>query len=166
MVYYILLPMENVDYVCFFFLRILQQFTFEQKKTKITQLVDFVNAMMQNARSSASTKMSTAQLLLIVSDGRGLYSEGSECVNLAIRRAKQAGLFMVFVILDNPEGKDSILDIRVPVFSNGKLLEIKPYLDSFPFPFYVILRDIQALPIVLSDALRQWFELVTSVSDV
>lgn len=106
--------------------------------------------------------------MLIVSDGRGLFSEGSECVHQAIRRAKQSGLFMVFVILDNPDGKDSILDIRVPIFdmATGKLEGIKPYLDSFPFPFYVILRDIQTLPVVLSDALRQWFELVTSSSSV
>ena len=145
--------------------RILQQFTFEQKKTKISELVDFVNAMMSQSRSSSANAQSlTAQLLLIVSDGRGIFSEGADCVHQSIRRAKQAGIFMVFVIIDNPDSKDSILDIRQPVFEAGKLLGIKPYLDSFPFPFYVILRDIQTLPVVLSDALRQWFELVTSAS--
>lgn len=51
----------------------------------------------------------------------------------------------------------------MPVFKDGKLLGIKSYLDSFPFPFYIILRDINSLPSVLSDALRQWFELVTNV---
>lgn len=51
----------------------------------------------------------------------------------------------------------------MPVFLDGKLLEIRSYLDNFPFPFYVILRDINSLPTVLSDALRQWFELVTNV---
>merc|ERR1712071_120593 len=145
--------------------RILQQFTFEQKKTKISELVDFVNAMMSQAASSSTAQSLTAQLLLIVSDGRGLFSEGADCVHQSIRRAKQAGIFMVFVIIDNPDSKDSILDIRQPVFEAGKLLGIKPYLDSFPFPFYVILRDIQTLPVVLSDALRQWFELVTSSSN-
>ena len=44
-----------------------------------------------------------------------------------------------------------------------QLPEIKTYMDHFPFPFYIILRDINSLPQVLSDALRQWFELVTSV---
>jgi midasin len=122
--------------------------------------------MMNQAKSTAQSQSQTAQLLLIVSDGRGLFSEGADCVHQAIRRAKQAGLFMVFVIVDNPEGKDSILDIRLPVFdpTTGQLASIKPYLDSFPFPFYVILRDIQTLPVVLSDALRQWFELVTTSS--
>lgn len=150
-----------------FFCRILQQFTFEQRKTRVHDLVDFVTAMMCEARSTnSSVSSTTAQLLLVVSDGRGLFNEGQDCVLQAIRRAKQAGLFMVFVIIDNVHGKDSILDIRVPVFENGKLLSIKPYLDSFPFPFYVILRDIQTLPVVLSDALRQWFELVATTSNM
>ncbi len=125
--------------------------------------------MIQARSSSASQTLtsSTAQLLLIVSDGRGLFSEGTECVLQSIRRAKQSGLFMVFVVVDNPESKDSILDIRVPVFdAAGKLLGIKSYLDNFPFPFYVLLRDIQTLPAVLSDALRQWFELVTSATNL
>lgn len=46
----------------------------------------------------------------------------------------------------------------------NKFLGITPYLEEFPFPYYVILRDINQLPSVLSDALRQWFELVTETS--
>jgi len=34
----------------------------------------------------------------------------------------------------------------------------RPYFDGFPFPFYLVIRDIQTLPEVLADALRQWFE--------
>lgn len=29
------------------------------------------------------------------------------------------------------------------------------YLDSFPFPYYIVLRDIEALPRTLGDVLRQ-----------
>ena len=32
------------------------------------------------------------------------------------------------------------------------------YMDEFPFPFYILLKDISDLPRTLSDALRQWFE--------
>ncbi len=68
-------------------------------------------------------------------------------------------LFILFILFL----QDSILDIRVPVFKGpGQLPEIKSYMDHFPFPFYVILRDINSLPHTLSDALRQWFELVTA----
>ena len=59
--------------------------------------------------------------------------------------------------------QDSILDIRVPVFKQaGAMPEIQSYMEHFPFPFYIILRNINALPETLSDALRQWFELVTA----
>jgi midasin len=59
--------------------------------------------------------------------------------------------------------QDSILDIQQPLFSGAKCIGFSSYLDSFPFPFYLILRDINALPSVLSDALRQWFELVAGM---
>uniref|UniRef100_A0A3Q4MRM4 Midasin n=1 Tax=Neolamprologus brichardi TaxID=32507 RepID=A0A3Q4MRM4_NEOBR len=104
----------------------------------------------------------TAQLLVIVSDGRGLFLEGKERVMAAVRAARSAGIFIIFMVLDNPNSRDSILDIKVPIFKGpGELPEIHSYMDEFPFPFYVILRDINALPATLSDALRQWFELVT-----
>lgn len=51
----------------------------------------------------------------------------------------------------------------MPVFEKGKLLGIRSYMDNFPFPFYMILRDINTLPGVLSDALRQWFEVVGKI---
>lgn len=72
------------------------------------------------------------------------------------------GIFIVFIILDDPKSANSILDIKVPVFkSGGGMPEIKSYIEEFPFPFYLLLRDINSLPHVLSDALKQWFELVT-----
>jgi midasin len=37
------------------------------------------------------------------------------------------------------------------------------YLDTFPFRYYLIVRDVQELPGVLAGALRQWFaEVVES----
>ena len=46
-----------------------------------------------------------SQLLLVVSDGRGLFLEGMEVVKSAVRRAKEANVFLVFVVLDNPDNK-------------------------------------------------------------
>ncbi|XP_068697530.1 midasin-like [Montipora foliosa] len=146
--------------------RVLQQFTFDQQKTKVAQLLDTCTSLMltaQRSHSSPRVRRDTSQLLLIVSDGRGIFLEGMETVQKAVRVAREANIFMVFVILDNPANKDSVLDIRVPIFSPGKPPEIKSYMEQFPFPFYIILREINALPQILSDALRQWFELVASI---
>lgn len=49
----------------------------------------------------------TAQLLLIVSDGRGLFLEGKERVTAAVRAARSANIFIIFVALDNPNSRVS-----------------------------------------------------------
>ncbi|KAJ8918424.1 hypothetical protein NQ315_008121 [Exocentrus adspersus] len=141
--------------------KLLQRFRFEQGKTYVAKLVNFATEMFNQTLVPSSAL--NAKLLVIVSDGRGVFSEGETFVKQAIRRAKLSGIFMVFVIIDNPENKSSVLDIRMPVFKDGKLLGIENYMDIFPFSFYIILRDINSLPNVLSDALRQWFEIVSNL---
>jgi midasin len=36
-------------------------------------------------------------------------------------------------------------------------------MDDYPLPYYILLRDVRALPAYLADALRQWFQLVAGV---
>ncbi|XP_039293225.1 midasin-like [Nilaparvata lugens] len=145
--------------------KLMQQLLFEQQKTHVGSLLEFACDML--AASGGAVQGGAgggpAQLLVIVSDGRGVMDEGEARVKAAVRRARLQNVFTVFVVVDNPSNKDSILDIRMPKFVDGKLLGISSYMDSFPFPFYLILRDINGLPMVLSDALRQWFELVTNL---
>ncbi|KFR09321.1 Midasin, partial [Nipponia nippon] len=144
--------------------RILRLCKFQQKKTKIAQFLESSANMFAAAQQlSQNINPETAQLLLIVSDGRGLFLEGKERVTAAVQAAQNANIFVIFVVLDNPNSRDSILDIKVPIFKRpGELPEIRSYMEEFPFPFYMILRDVNALPETLSDALRQWFELVTA----
>ncbi|KAM9562699.1 midasin isoform 4-T5 [Guaruba guarouba] len=144
--------------------RILRLCKFQQKKTRIAQFLESSANMFAAAQQlSQNINPETAQLLLIVSDGRGLFLEGKERVTAAVQAAQNANIFVIFVVLDNPNSRDSILDIKVPIFKGpGELPEIRSYMEEFPFPFYMILRDVNALPETLSDALRQWFELVTA----
>ena len=60
--------------------------------------------------------------------------------------------------------QNSVLDIGVPQFTAKGPPTVIPYMDLFPFPFYVIVRETNSLPMILSDALRQWFELVNAGS--
>ena len=66
------------------------------------------------------------------------------------------GVLLAFIVLDNPTS--SVLDMQSVSFVQGKPV-LSKYLDSFPFPLYIVLRDIAALPSTLADLLRQWFEL-------
>uniref|UniRef100_A0A9R1SM52 Midasin n=2 Tax=Cyprinus carpio TaxID=7962 RepID=A0A9R1SM52_CYPCA len=140
--------------------KILRLCQFQQKKTRIAQFLETSTNMFMAAKQQTPE---TSQLLLIVSDGRGLFLEGKERVAAAVQAARSANIFVIFVVLDNPNSRDSILDIKVPIFKGpGELPEIRSYMEEFPFPFYIILRNVNALPETLSDALRQWFELVTA----
>lgn len=85
--------------------KLLQKFQFQQKKTCVANLVDFVTNMFSDVHTTALN----AKLLIVVSDGRGIFSEGELFVQQAIRRAKFADVFMVFVIIDNPQNKVSKL---------------------------------------------------------
>ena len=61
-------------------------------------------------------------------------------------------------VLDK-EGDTSILKTKEASYVNGKLV-LNGYLDKYPFPLYILLSHVEALPETLADALRQWFELL------
>lgn len=67
-------------------------------------------------------------------------------------------MHLAISVLDK-EGDTSILKTREASYVGGKLV-ISSYLDSFPFPLYILLSHMEALPETLADALRQWFELL------
>lgn len=63
-----------------------------------------------------------------------------------------------------PQPRPSILSMQSVNYTtvNGEMkLEMSRYLDTFPFEFYVVLRDVEALPGVLADTLRQWMARVS-----
>ena len=55
----------------------------------------------------------------------------------------------------------SILEVKTVIYEDGKP-KMKPFIDDYPLPYYILLRDMRALPAYLADALRQWFQLVTA----
>jgi midasin len=67
-----------------------------------------------------------------------------------------------------PQHRPSILSMQSVNYTmvNGEMkLEMARYLDTFPFEFYVVLRDVEALPSVLSDTLRQWMARVSQSNE-
>ena len=91
----------------------------------VPQLLDKLLAQLTAARSRQAGlgRSDTAQLVLILSDGRGVFREGMEVVRRAVRRARAAHAFLVFVVMDNPDQK------------------VSPYIDHFQmFPFLFLLQ--------------------------
>jgi midasin len=142
---------------------VLKSFGFDQSKTHVAQLLESAAAVFLDAKSRGDSSSSAVvnQLLFIVSDSDNLHEEGS-IVERRIREANDAGVFVVFVIIDNPEkSRDSILDQLKVVYKDGQFSHVDKYMDRFADKRYIVLRDINMLPHQLGDALRQWFEMVS-----
>ena len=55
---------------------------------------------------------------------------------------------VAFLLLDSPQ--ESIMDLMVMEASfEGGSIKFSKYMDSFPLPYYVVLRNIEALPNLL-----------------
>jgi len=141
---------------------ILQAFQFDQAKSNIADLLQAATAVFEGAKAnSSSTAQSCKQLLFVVSDSDQLHQEGTSLVERMIRQVNDAGIFLVFVIIDSPLKQHSILKQLKTVFKDGKVT-VDDYMDRFSDKRYIVLQDINLLPMQVGDALRQWFEIVAN----
>ena len=143
--------------------KVVGEFRFDQERTDVCRLAKRSIELFEGARTQQDARSVVGgelwQLELIISDG---ICEDHDTIRRLVRQAFEAKIMMIFVILDavHPERKDSITDIKSYSFEqgeNGQTLKETKYLDSFPFSYYVIVRDVRELPTVLASALRQWF---------
>ena len=113
--------------------------------------------ILEKSRSQMSYSIQTDglhQLFLIIADGR--INEGQYMKSIVHDALAEGGLMIVFIVLDT--SKNSLLDVQTVEFENGQPV-FKRYMDSFPFPYYILLREIESLPRTLSDLIRQWIEV-------
>lgn len=152
---------------------VIPQLTFTQKKTNMArfletsiqtlELVSFPTSSCSDSSqtrqsSSTSTSANLMQLMFVLSDGR--FGNEREYLKQWLRRAEEQQIFVVFLVLDGIDKNQSILDIQAIGKDSSGNLCLTPYIDGFPFAYYLLLRKIGNLPQVLADALRQWFEMI------
>ena len=127
---------------------VLNTFTFEQTSTNVASMLLMARkAFSECSFVSSSSSVIFEKLLIIVSDGRGIFNEGKETVLESVRSAKLENIFIIFLIVENlgseeadNRAKDSILDLRIASFDNNGIPTVVPYIEEFPFSNYVILR--------------------------
>lgn len=143
----------------------ISQFSFKQDNTiadePIADLLHCLTRMLDTVSKNASIasgRNNLQQLILIIADGR--FHE-KETLRRCIREAVSRRQMLAFIILDNL--CESIMDVQSVSFTGGAP-QFSKYIDTFPFPYYILLKDIEALPRTLVDLLRQWFELMQRAS--
>ncbi|KAK4054525.1 AAA ATPase midasin [Microbotryomycetes sp. JL201] len=160
--------------------KLLERFTFSQRTTDVRLLVEQSLTHLARARETARSGKSSLnagdlwQLEIIISDGM---CQDHDKLRALLRRAAEQKVMFVFVVIDSLHRRadgdaatrgdvaasdSSILAMKSVSYSkgaDGRLeLKMKRYIDDFPFDMFVVLRDVDALPDVLSATLRQFFE--------
>lgn len=169
--------------------RALSRFTFAQETTRVAHALESVVGLLDASKggrgggasaSGSGGASQVMQLVFFISDG--MLGSGAERarVRRAVTEATARGQLVVLLVVDRAGGgngasrapgpassstgmsggdESSILNMQSISFTGGKVVKTS-YLDDYPFPYYLVMHDVHALPEVLSDALRQWFEMV------
>lgn len=140
--------------------QILENFHFQQNRTDIALLVKKSIEIFRSARAKANHSTTDLwQLELIISDGI-CESRDHDKIRRLIREAFEERIMIVFVIMDDIKSKidgQSVMELNQAMFLDGTVVTSR-YLDSFPFQYYIIVREVRDLPSVLSTLIRQWFQ--------
>lgn len=167
---------------------VLSALTFRQQRTDVAGFLEGSLGVLEAAREASGSRGATKdlwQLEIIISDG---ICQEHERLRRALRRARSMRVLVVFIVLDalnegsstlvpgasnttatassaTSGSQSSILALNQVSYrqspTTGQMeLTMERYLDSFPFEYYVVLRDVEALPRVLADTLREFFEKV------
>lgn len=102
-------------------------------------------------------KDSRHKICFILSDGRF----NKDIVRPLCLESEESGMLYVYIILDHEDKKKTILNYRTSKVAkvNGKTkVEIKDYLEDFPFKNYIIVRNIKELTSIVASILRDYFE--------
>ncbi|KAG5419016.1 hypothetical protein I9W82_003735 [Candida metapsilosis] len=143
--------------------KIFQWFDFQQSRTDIKALCNESLKIFEDEKFE--NKADLWQLQIIISDG---VCESHENIMRMVRKARDEKIMMVFVVIDGINSKESIMDMQQVRYEADEntaemVLKVDKYLDSFPFEFYVIVKDINELPEMLSTILRQYFTEISTV---
>lgn len=84
--------------------KLVQGLNFDENQTRIAELLDFIRIENQENAGGGDNNI-FENLLLILSDGRNIFSEGEQKVRNAIKLARLQRIFIVYIIIDNPENK-------------------------------------------------------------
>lgn len=139
---------------------IIKNLTFNQNKTRVKEMLHHAFNVLETARQNSRSK-DVWQLQLILSDG---ICDDHKSVTSLVTLAAEKRIMTVFIVLDTRKERDSIAKMATVSYATGKdgesILKMEKYMDTFPFEYYIILRDITGLPQVLAETLRQYFSFV------
>lgn len=120
-------------------------------------MLDMMRGSKPGGGAGAGAGTDSVQIVFVISDAR--IQQDRERVARWSREAVAKRQLICLIVVDSSNPAQSVLSLKSVTYPNGKI-KVVEYLESFPFPYYVVLRDIKLLPETVGDALRQWFEMI------
>ncbi|KRY42982.1 Midasin [Trichinella spiralis] len=147
--------------------KIIEQLNCNEQRTDIFKLLQCAASLFtpQPASSDRTDSGMPTKLMIILSDGRNVYSVGEQALKDAVRSVFSAGIFVIYIIVDNSSNANSVSNHRMVIVKPNGEVEFVSYIDRFCFPFHITLNRCDDLPKVISEALKQWIELVSEFSE-
>ncbi|VTZ66448.1 dynein-related AAA-type ATPase, putative [Plasmodium chabaudi chabaudi] len=147
------------------FLKILNHFNFNHDTQNsfdcaMLNALKICNYVFKNSYSQNNSKNTLNHLMLIISDGRF----NKSVVRGEIFNSIKNNFIPILMIIDtqlSDNKAQSIFNLKQTFYKNNKL-EIVPYLHDFPFPYFVVVNDINDIPSMTCDIIRQWFEVLNN----
>jgi len=162
---------------------LLSEFVFDEESAdshnrSFADMMQLGSAMFEE-QSGSRTQRPFSQVMLIISDGRFNKAKVRAWVHASLARQQLPLLIIVDPAATAPvagasstgadmphipvaqQQRRSVFDLRAVTYEGGQC-NVVPYLQDFPFPYYVVVQDLNALPGILSDVLKQWFEIATA----
>jgi len=155
----------NIPFTAESGVNIVSNFKFDAKRTRTALCVESSIAALESAHSVSSSM----QLVFMISDGR-IERDSRSKLRRLIRQMSEKNMLMVMIIVEGEESSSSnsndgsILNMIEVSFVNGKP-KIKHFIEDYPFPYYLVVGDLAALPEILGDCLRQWFEMLAQIQN-
>jgi midasin len=132
-------------------------FQFDQPRTRTALCVESAIASLDAFGGNSSM-----QLVFMISDGR-IERDSRAALKRLVREMFERNILLAMIIVEGEhKKKDSIVNMKEVTFEKGKPV-VKRFIEDYPFPYYIILDDMNSLPEVLGDSLRQWFEMLAQI---
>ena len=141
-------------------INVVQNFPFDEKRTRTALCVESALSALESQGD-----IGAMQLVFLISDGR-IERDSRVGLRRLVREMVEKNVLLVMIIVEGDKGgvkkNDSIVHMKEVTFHNGKP-KVKQFIEDYPFPYYMVLDDMQMLPEILGDALRQWFEMIAQL---
>jgi midasin len=134
-------------------------FRFNDRRTKTALCVESALVAMDSQNQGFH---SSKKIFFIISDGR-IERDSKVKLRQLVREMWEKNILLLMIIVEGKNKshnkKESIITMKEITFENG-IPRVKLFIEDYPFPYYIILDDINTLPEILGDALKQWFEML------